>query len=591
MSTTIARVTRLRTSFLALLFLVPAWAGPESPPRPELAEGSSSVDYNKAGRALNAAVKALGKALEARDVAALRGLVHPEGLRDPAPAWERVEDPAVRAPVEAWRWQAGPGTGAGADAAVAFLEGIRGSIDHPQAVASKVNLLERVEPGLVTASVRTEVLGPDGAGRRAAERALLATRWAWVDDELRLVGLGLRGGDGAAGPGDLFPDRASQQGLRFTATEDPRFLPPSTALRYQVIRHAIGGATAGDIDGDGWDDVVLTGGEALAVFLNQQDGSFRPATQEVGLAGILHANATLLVDFDGDDDQDLYVGRFYGPNLLFRNEGRGTFVDVTAGSGLAEDDMTAVLACADFNGDGNLDLYVGRFLDARSAVPDTMLYSRNGAPNRLYLGGGDLTFRDVSAASGADDAGLTLGVGAADFDGDGDQDLYLSNDYGRNVLYENQGDATFVDASLERGALGVSAGMSVAWGDVDGDQLLDLYVSSIRSNQRWFSEDVNIRRYLLNIVQSERRERLQELFLDLRKHMGQAWDRVGYESLKGNLLLRQASPGRFEDVGEAAGAQPAGWFWSSGLFDVDLDGDLDVFAVDGWVTGKKKDDL
>ena len=299
----------------------------------------------------------------------------------------------------------------------------------------------------------------------------------------------------------------------------------------------------------------------------------------------------MLLDFDGDGDQDLYVGRFYGPNLLYRNQGGGTFVDATTGSGLAADDMTAVLAAADFDGDGFLDLYVGRFLDARDQVPDTMLYSRNAAPNRLYLGNGDLTFRDHSAASGADDRGLTLGVGAADFDDDGDQDLYLANDYGRNVLYLNQGDGTFVDASLDRGALGVSAGMSVAWGDADGDARLDLYVSSLRSNQRWFSDDVNIRRYLLNIVNSHRRPRLQDLFLDLRKHMGEAWDQVGYHSLKGNLLLRQGADGGFRDVSELSGAQPAGWFWSSGFFDVDGDGDQDVFAVDGWITGPSTNDL
>ena len=133
--------------------------------------------------------------------------------------------------------------------------------------------------------------------------------------------------------------------------------------------------------------------------------------------------------------------------------------------------------------------------------------------------------------------------------------------------------------------------MSVAWGDADGDARLDLYVSSLRSNQRWFSDDVNIRRYLLNIVNSNRRPALQALFLDLRKHMGESWDQVGYHSLKGNLLLRQTDAGGFEDVSEACGAQPAGWFWSSGFFDVDGDGDQDLFAVDGWITGPKTDDL
>ena len=86
-------------------------------------------------------------------------------------------------------------------------------------------------------------------------------------------------------------------------------------------------------------------------------------------------------------------------------------------------------------------------------------------------------------------------------------------------------------------------------------------------------------------------ERLQALFLDMRKHLGEDWDQVGKRSLAGNYLMRQTEGGRFEDVSWEAGARPPGWYWSSGFHDLDNDGRVDVLAINGWITGKEKDDL
>ncbi|MFT5432657.1 MAG: hypothetical protein ACI9OJ_003359, partial [Myxococcota bacterium] len=447
--------------------------------------------------------------------------------------------------------------------------------------AFKLVSVDRIDGAQTHATVRYEY-----SRSGASDRGTFAT--VWQDGALQSARL--LSGETVSGSGDAFVDEAVKRGLIFTGEPDPRFMPPSKDLKFQIIRHAVGGASAGDFNGDGFDDVLLTRGTDLRLFKNVGGVRFEDVTEQAGLAGIRHANATVFADFDDDGDADLYIGCFYGRNRLFQNTG-SHFTDVTADSGLAADDMTAVLSVADFDGDGRLDLYIGRFLDARTEIPTMIHYARNGAKNRLYLGRGDLAFTDVSERSGADDSGFTLGVAAVDYDGDGDVDLYLANDFGRNVLLQNQGDARFVDVAKSAGALAVSAGMSASFGDYDGDGLPDIYVSSVRSNQRWFSTDLNIRGYVLRIVQTERRKALQDLFLDLRKHLGDDWDQLGQMALAGNHLLRNRGDGTFENVSEVTGARPFGWYWSSGFFDVDNDGDEDIVAANGWITGPEKHDL
>ncbi len=552
-----------------------------------LRDGATSLDYNAAGRGVNDTLGRLTKAFEF-GLVELLGPVLAQEFVGPVPSWQagRVEEGPVRITTVV----PGEPLGQGNAAIMSWWSQRWQAFEKLDSVALKLLTLDAVSPERVAAHVRYEAVGTDADGARRVERARLQTTWTKRNDRYVLASCALVSGQVVEGSGTHFLDVAAERGIDVVGVEDSRFQPPSTFLRYQVIRHAVGGASAGDINADGWDDVLLTTGEGIKLYRNAE-GRFEDVTEAAGLGDVRHVSAAAFADFDNDGDADLYLGRFYGHNLLFENTGAGVFRDVTKVSGFAQDDMTAVLAVADLNGDGILDVYVGRFLDARREVPDMILYTRNGAPNRVYFGRGDLSFEDVSERSGADDRGLTLGVGAADYDGDGDADLYLSNDYGRNVFFRNRGDGTFEDATLDTNSLAISGGMSVSWGDVDNDGRLDLYVSSIGSNQRWFSQDINIRSYVLNMVQSERRERLQELFLDLRAHVGDAWDQVGNQSLGGNYLLRQGEDGRFEDWSERSEARPQGWYWSSGFFDVDNDGHLDVFAVNGWITGQSKEDL
>jgi hypothetical protein len=136
-----------------------------------------------------------------------------------------------------------------------------------------------------------------------------------------------------------------------------------------------------------------------------------------------------------------------------------------------------VAAAADYDNDGKLDLYIGRYLDLRTKLPITLFYTRNREGNTLLRNEGNFRFTDVTARAGVREGGLTLGVAWGDYDGDGFQDLFVANDFGRNVLFRNNGDGTFTDVSKQTGALDFGYGMSATFGDINNDAKLDIYVS------------------------------------------------------------------------------------------------------------------
>ena len=553
----------------------------------DLAEGITGREYNDAGIAINDTLRELGRNLEEKNEPWTE-VLHPDFT-----GWQPGERPQPDANsygLRSGEWRVGGSTLETPKATATWFRQWRAEYSQVDSWVFKLYEIRTIgHDRSVEADFRFEVHGRSRSGEQTNERGVFRGRFAKAGERYLIVSAKLSAAHLIAGPGSVFRESAKKAGIDYFGHPDQRLLPPSD-LKFQTSRHAIGGVSAGDLNGDGWDDLVFCGGGELELYLNQQDGTFRKATREWGLSGLRQATATLLADFDNDGDADLYVGVFFGRNRLYRNEG-DALVEVTNDSGLSGDDMTSCLCAFDANGDGLLDLYVGRFLDSRDAVPRMIHYTRNGKPNRLYLGQGDLTFRDASASSGADDPGLTLGIAAGDYDGDGDQDLYLANDFGRNVLLRNRGNGTFEDVAKDAGTLAISAGMSAAMGDYDNDGRLDLYVSSIRSNQRWFSQDLNVRGYVMHLVQSERRAGLQGTFLDLRQHLGDDWSHVGQHALAGNYLLRNLGNGTFADHSEASGTRLNGWYWGSGFLDLDNDGWLDIYAVNGWISGKQSHDL
>jgi hypothetical protein len=345
--------------------------------------------------------------------------------------------------------------------------------------------------------------------------------------------------------GSLFRDVTAGSGIRFRHVSSPWI---SHFRRYGPVSPTFsgGGVSVGDVDGDRFDDLVYCGGQGCMLYRNRADGTFEDITARAGIGVPGEARMALLADFDNDGDPDLFLTYARDGNRLFRNRGGGAFEEVTAGSGLDRDgDISGPATSADFDGDGLLDLYVGNFGDYLAGEnPWSPTDSTNGLPNRLYLNRGDLRFEDVTDRAGVGDTGWTQALSHCDCDGDGDQDLYVANDFGRNELYLNRGDATFEAAAATTGSDDRFHGMNVAFSDLNRDALPDIFVTNI-----W------------------------------------DWDPVREETTESNTLLLSHRDGgklayrRSDDA--ALLARDTGWAWGALFFDADLDADDDLFVANG----------
>ena len=321
-----------------------------------------------------------------------------------------------------------------------------------------------------------------------------------------------------------------------------------------------------DYDNDGFVDLYFVNGApgaANALYRNNKgDGTFTDVTAQAGVAADGNSSfktGVAVGDYDGDGYLDLYVTAL-GPNILFRNNGNGTFTDVTAAAGVAggPNEWSTSTGFFDFDRDGDLDLYVVNYLDYRLddnpycglRKPGYRMYCNptifDGMADRLFRNNGDGTFTDVSKAAGiANPAGKGLGVTFCDFDRDGDIDVYVANDLVRNFLYRNNGDGTFLDVAYGAGvgfdANGKpQAGMGVDCADVDGNGFPDIFVTN-------FSEELN-------------------------------------------ALYKNSGGGIFEDVSATAGMGSAfaALGFGTKLFDIDNDGDLDIHVTNGHVIDNVK---
>ena len=193
-----------------------------------------------------------------------------------------------------------------------------------------------------------------------------------------------------------------------------------------------GGVAFGDYNNDGFLDLYIPNGEQTRLYQNSGDGRFVDVVQSAGVQG--EAGGVIWGDYDNDGFLDLFVNPWEFPEILYHNNGDGTFTDVTKQAGIGDEKTGGPTAFVDYDSDGNLDLYVGN-------------YTAEGG-NVLYRNNGDGTFSDVTAQTGLQNFGVTLGLCFFDFDNDNDSDLYVANDFGRDYLYRNRGDGTYEDISL-----------------------------------------------------------------------------------------------------------------------------------------------
>jgi hypothetical protein len=335
------------------------------------------------------------------------------------------------------------------------------------------------------------------------------------------------------------------------------------------------GASAADFDLDGRVDLVAIDGQSSLLYLNRGDGTFADRSREWGLDAISGAGC-VTADYDNDGDDDLCVLDHFGGTKLLRNDvvdGARRFVDVTAEAGVACPDPTFSASFGDVDRDGDLDLYMPVAGDYYSEVPMPPFDARDGRPDRLYINDGTGHFTEEGEARGVADVGWGLASGFCDYDGDGDDDLYMANDFGVNCLFRNDGTGRFEDVAADVGASDRGYGMGVSWGDVDGDGDFDLYVSDIYSEYAPLFLDPDYPFPFLGRI--------------FRSRVGPWLARMG----TGNALLLNQGDGTFVDVGKEWRVNECGWAWAGMFLDFDADGDLDIYCPDGSYAGTSSEDL
>jgi hypothetical protein len=274
-----------------------------------------------------------------------------------------------------------------------------------------------------------------------------------------------------------------------TAEAGVRFKHNSGAFGKKYLPETIGaGGAFLDYDNDGWQDIFLVNSmdwpeskkrrSFSALYRNNKDGTFTDVTHQVGLGVEMYGIGVAIADYDNDGNDDIYV-TCVGPNHLFRNLGNGKFADVTARAGLTEPGFSSSAAWFDYDNDGKLDLFVGSYvewtvqtdihcsLDNKNKSYCTP-QSYKGQSSQLYRNRGNGTFENVTARAGVNDpAGKTLGVALLDYDDDGWMDLFVANDTEPNKLYRNNRNGTFTDNALIAGVAFSEAGTARAGMGVD----------------------------------------------------------------------------------------------------------------------------
>ena len=280
------------------------------------------------------------------------------------------------------------------------------------------------------------------------------------------------------------------------------------------------------------------------LYRNNGDGTFTDVTAKAGLDPDMYAIAVTAADYDNDGYEDLLVTG-YGKTILYHNNGDGTFTDVTAKAGIKVDGWAISSTWLDYDKDGCVDLFVGRYVKfdpkyhnyyAADNYPGPLDYA--GETNRLFHNNCDGTFTDVTDKSGIGAyIGRTMGVTAADFDGDGWPDIYVANDRTENFLFHNKHDGTFEeianDAGVAYGQNGeATSSMGPVFADITGSGRLDLWVSDAHYNR----------------------------------------------------LVKNNGKGGFDDIGIASGLSQANAqyvSWGTGVYDFDNDGWLDILVFHG----------
>ncbi len=496
----------------------------------------------------------------------LKSVPFPSEPTESKPGMKWIENHAwIHPSASGVRHQGTPLTARGRIARRDFLSGWARFLDHFSAVEDarfkvKQASFENPEAPATEARLAFYVIGRDRQGRREWARgtAQVAARKASAQP-WRIESFELASFESMLAAKDLFSEVAAAAGIDATAP------PYGTADNSGFVWH---GAVAGDLNGDGFVDLAVTGAKRNYVYLNDGRGKFREVARKAGLE-ILPAPGTqpLLLDYDNDGDLDIFISAV-GSQFLFQSrvvpDGRLEFRDVSAE---AQVDVSAIgfsASAADVNGDGYPDIYVACYNRYGLTTPDSWFRATNGTSNLLFINQKDGTFREDAARWGVADRRWSYAAVFADVDGDGRQDLYVANDFGENALFVNKGDR-FVDEARERGVLDPGNGMGAAFGDFNNDGRLDLHTTNMSSTAG-------------NRI-------LARLF-----PKSSAKDNVLLKLASGNDLFENAGSGYYRSVTSEAGGFSGGWAWGGGFIDVDNDGWEDLYTPNGFISGKSMKD-
>jgi hypothetical protein len=344
------------------------------------------------------------------------------------------------------------------------------------------------------------------------------------------------------------------------------------------------GISVVDIDADGFDDLYVMERSGRNLLLrNRGDGSFEDVAPELGVDVDGHSSSAIFADFDNDGDPDLFVGRTIEASVYLENVG-GRFVDRSAErvDGWMPRLVSSVSA-VDYDGDGLLDVYVSTYaatmlwshdvlpfmapdkadrfqaMFPRETAGEWAYFDMLGPPNVMLRNTGGGRFEVVEDPV-LESFRNTYQATWADFDADGDPDVYLANDFADDQVLRNEGGGRFVEATKELGFDQFALGMGASWGDYDRDGRQDVYVSNMYST-----------------AGSRITEKLA--YLDPRFQ----------QSAQGNFLWRNEGE-RFRKVSGDGGilSERTGWSWGSQLTDLDNDGFLDVVVLNGFYTAPRE---
>jgi hypothetical protein len=437
----------------------------------------------------------------------------------------------------------------------------------------------------------------------------------------------------------LVPLGARQSAAPFTLANEagPRgvtFVQKNFATEKKYPFETLGGAVAAlDFDNDGWVDLLFLNGAPSPdhlrtdpatfnrLYRNTGKGRFVDVTAGSGLSGEGvkgYPQGVATGDYDNDGRVDVLVTN-YGDNVLYRNEGGGTFANVTARAGVALPrwPLKASAGFLDYDNDGWLDIFVTHYFDWTFAAnaddwcgkrePGYRIYCDPGVfkplPNALLRNNRDGTFTDVSAATGVDrHAGKGMGVAFADYDGDGRMDVFVANDRFPHFLYRNGADGTFAEVGFDAGVAANEAGAMVSgmgcdFRDFDGDGLPDVFLTDLVNDG--FTLFVNRGRGVFHDLShpsglgrasrahSGWSTRLLDVDNDGLKDVFSAGSHVvdnvalynptgKYE--EGSFLFRNTGDGRMEDLSTSVGPdlqEPGAWRGLA-VADFDNDGRLEV---------------